>query len=1251
VDPRPAARALPRPRRRRPARLRPGLAGTAPRRHARRAYAAAVSTFDWQDFHDRLAGGLFLQELREHLRERYDFVLVDSRTGWSDTAGVCTVVLPDTVVACFNLSIQAIEGAAEAARSIQENAVRRPIRLLPAPLGVEDGEQLKLEAGRDHARALFAPFLPAWPPDEADRYWGDMEIPYKPYYAYEELPATVGDRPHQENSLLAAYLRMAARITGAPVVPARLAEPERDALLAAYARPSFVLPSAAVLSHAPRDRAWAEWIAVELRALGFRPELRSTGAEPDDPASRLDPGNPVGPGGPGVPGVPVGPVGPVGPAAEREPEPPLLLVLYGAAYPPADEAPAEVRAAPPGRRVAVRIGDLPLPGWLAGGPVIDLAGAGAEDARAALLAAMGRPRRPVPPEADGGRRAAEVRERVRFPGSVPVLWNAPARNPGFTGREALLDAVRTTLAGRSDPGSHLPLVLRGLGGVGKTQLALEYAHRFRADYDVVWWISATEPALVSQQLAELGPGLGLPYDADIAGVSAAVREALRRGLPYQRWLLVLDNADDPERLAPLLPSGGTGHILVTSRNRNWDLRAYTLEVDVFTRRESVRLLCAGRPGLSPADADRIACELGDLPLALGHAAAWLQHTGLGADVYLSLLDSQIAEMAVRDPVTAEPRPVAAAWLLSWNRIAAEMPAAGELLRLLAFLGPEPVPIWLVASDRMRRLLLPLDPRLREPGMEGRLLGEISKYAGVRLDPAEGTLTMHRLVQAVLREQATPADRQALRAAAHSVLAAANPGDPDAPRTWPDYSALLPHLGPTRAARSEDPEVRQWIADSVRYLWRRGDHQAVQQTAETVLAVWTPRHGPDDRLVLRVRGQLANVLRAQGDLAGARAMDEDVHRRSVRTLGRDHLDTLVAAGSLGADLRAGGRYVRAREVDRDAFETSRQVFGEQHARTLMLANNLALSCFLCGDRAAAREMDRETRQRMAAALGPEHPSTLLAAHNYARDLLETGQVADAVRLLQESRGPLRERLGDSHDTTMLHARTLAAALRRAGRYESAAALAGETLRHYTERHGPHHPEALGCASVLASVLGMLGEERREQARVLAERTAERCREAVGAEHPLTLGCLVGLALQQRRCGEPERARDLTGAVLPVLRREFGEGHPLTLACAVNHAADLAESGSALEAARLGAETLRSYRAQARRGLGETHPDAVVCAVNLALDLEAAGGDPAAARERRRSAAALAARVFGAGHPLVAEALAGRRLPVVIDPPTV
>jgi hypothetical protein len=199
-------------------------------------YSALVTSFDWNNFYERLGGGGFLEAIKRDMRGRYDYVLIDSRTGLSDTAGICTVQLPDILVSCFSLSTQAIDGAAAVATSVHRQRQAEQLRIFPVPMRVEDGEHDKLEASRDYARAKFGQLLSHL--SDPDRYWGEVEVPYRSFYAYEEILATIGDRPRQENTILAVSERIAGYLTDQRVTELgeRVSEAARRQTLARFQR-------------------------------------------------------------------------------------------------------------------------------------------------------------------------------------------------------------------------------------------------------------------------------------------------------------------------------------------------------------------------------------------------------------------------------------------------------------------------------------------------------------------------------------------------------------------------------------------------------------------------------------------------------------------------------------------------------------------------------------------------------------------------------------------------------------------------------------------------------------------------------------------------------------------------------------------------------------------------------------------------------------------------------------------------------
>src|SRR4051794_20294609 len=293
----------------------------------------------------------------------------------------------------------------------------------------------------------------------------------------------------------------------------------------------------------------------------------------------------------------------------------------------------------------------------------------------------GRPPRPPPfPLRD-----ADPSGRPGFAGVLPAVWRVPPRNPRFTGRDGMLAELRRRL--HTGEATLTVQALYGLGGVGKTQLAIEYAHRFAADYDLVWWLDAEQPVLIGDQLAALAARVDLPSGPTVADtVDRLLAELRGRG----RWLLVFDNAERPGDVAAYRPAG-PGHVLITSRNPGWGALGGRLEVDVLARAETVALLHARIPALDEELADQLAAELGDLPLAAAQAAGYLEQTDLPPADYLRRFRARRADLLARGEVVGYHGRIDTTWALSLEQLRREDPAAVRLLELAAFLAAEPVP--------------------------------------------------------------------------------------------------------------------------------------------------------------------------------------------------------------------------------------------------------------------------------------------------------------------------------------------------------------------------------------------------------------------------------------------------------------------------------------------------------------------------------------------------------------------------------
>lgn len=851
-------------------------------------------------------------------------------------------------------------------------------------------------------------------------------------------------------------------------------------------------------------------------------------------------------------------------------------------------------------------------------------------------------------------------------GATPEVWGrkVPARNRNFTGRDDLLEQLHARIQTRAtavlphpgdaaspDDAGPLPQVLshalQGMGGVGKTQLVTEYAYRYQSEYQLVWWVPADQPMLVRPSLAGLAPYLDLP-PASATGIGEAadaVLESLRKGAPYDRWLLIFDNVDEPDELEGLLPQG-PGHVLITSRNHRWQGVVDTLQVDVFEREESVEFLNRRVPAaMSDTDAHKLAAALGDLPLALEQAGALQAETGMPVDEYLDLLNKRTAELMGESKPSEYPHSMTAAWSLSVSALGDKLPEAVELLRCCAFFGAEPIP-----RDVFRRVGQATRPLLgavlADPILLSRAIRELGRFALARVDVASRTIQVHRLVQALLREGLDEDERRVFRQEVQTLLAKNAPNDPDNETRWPRFNELMAHVLPARVAKSADPEVRDFALNMVRYLYVAGNREYARTFAEEFLAEW--RREPDadkDLRVLRAERFLGDVLRDLGDYQRATEIDMSLLDRARRAFGEDDPNILMFLAGLGADLRALGRFQAAKEHDERAHRQHVQFLGEEEPRTLRMVNNLALDYGLLSHYQESRRLHLLAFNRQSQANSGVSKSDVLSSWtSVARVVRQSGEYATARDLGEEALEFGRQELGVEHHLTLRTARDLAIALRRTGNYDDALELAKDVFDRSVRLFGRDHPDTLAVATGLSNIYRVLA--RFDDALELAQDTLKRYPEVYSDEHPFYLCCVGNLALLYRVTGDTERARELNTTTLAGLDAGLTRDHHFPLTVATNLASDLAALGEFTEAREMGEDTL----ARARTVLGEEHPLTLGCAANLIVDLRA-DGRAAQAAELAEKTFALYDDVLGPEHPDTVVAREGRHLDFDFDPPPI
>ncbi len=1176
-------------------------------------YLATLSALDWDNFHEQLNGGEFIDAVRADMRRHYDYTLIDSRTGLGDIAEVCTVHLPDVLVDCFTLSNQGLDGAADVARRIEEEYGWRGTRVLPVPMRVDESEKERVEASRVWAQQLFANLPKEMTDAQRRAYWNTVEVPYRPYYAYEEVLAVFGDKPGAPGSMLSAYERITGHITDGEITSLPpIDDGLRNLTRAKFDRKLPLESKQIIIEFLPEDQIWAEWITAVLAAGGF--VLRERRIEEQA-------------------------------ANDGDPEGWRRLAVVSPAYVTWRRGAVDQVSGSGMPDFAVYVAGARSMHEFAQASPVSVAGARDETHAVQLLEKL------FHIVADPEERDARL---PRYPGLRPrVVFQPRDRNTQFTGRENDLRALREELRSYSTSVVR-PIALLGTAGVGKTSEALEYANRFQNDYDLVAWIDCQHAAEIDVQFADLAQrlrdpfGIAVPSGATIEETANLVLGVLADGITVSHWLLIYDNAEDIDAVRAYLPASG-GQVLITSQNHGWaDLAARWITVDIFEHEESVRHLSRAIPSITTDQANELAAALGNLPVAVTMVAAFLHNTLYPVDDYLRELQSEPSSALQIDALSDYPQGVTAAWDKSLEVLRERSRAASRLLELCSVMAPN-IALGLVYDRPMAQLLEPFDAALAEPLVMARVLQEATRLHLLKLDSLSNEVQVHQIVQLVVRSRMSPDQLAEARADVQHLLISSRPRrDVDNQATWSRYRLLWPHLAPAEVLSSGDDKVRQLIIDRIRYIYVFADYSRGVEEATESARRWEEMlaAAPDAvtagmlrTQLLQLRFNLANILRAMSRFDEARKIDEEVLAGQREHLGADHPHTLATAGSLAADFRALGLYPAALELDLTTYPACVGQYGQAHQRSLAAANNLAVSYRLTGNLYEARQLDDETLRRSATTLGDKETRTLLAARNVVRDRLEAGEYENAAIEAARVYQTCAEELGADSPSALDAQVLLGIALRSTGRAEEAAVQFGDALRRLTARFGGTSTAALACRlSNSANLISLdrFGEAEAEMLPVLGE-----YQNALGARHPHTLVCLVNLASALRLKLAHEQAVAQISAALAGLELVLGVQHPYTLAAAMVQAVLFADAKDLGRAEKV-EERVAAIMSQT---LGDAHPDTLRCRANLLLTRKQLGQDTTAERDL---VIAQLADTLGSSHPTIATLHEQRRVLRALDP---
>ena len=619
-------------------------------------------------------------------------------------------------------------------------------------------------------------------------------------------------------------------------------------------------------------------------------------------------------------------------------------------------------------------------------------------------------------------------------------WNVPyLRNPFFTGREELLKQLHDNLTQNKAAALTQAQAIHGLGGIGKTQTAVEYAYRYRDEYRYVLWVNAVTRDELITSFVGLAALLNLPerQEQDQTKIVAAVNKWF---ITHDGWLLIVDNADDLAMVEDFLPRGGKGHLLLTTRAHAVGSLANDIEVEKLDSQKGMllllrraKVLALDAPLTRASDADRTAAaaivqKMDGLPLALDQAGAFIEETQSSVTDYLDRYRKRQDLLLQRRGGIGKdhPEPVATTWTLSFERVKQLDPLAAELLRCCAFLAPDAIPEQMII-DGASQLGTLLQPVAENALLLDEALGTLLRFSLVQRKRDEHTFSIHRLVQAILKGSI---DAQTQRQYAERMVKAINQAFPDVTdyRNWPRCQQYLPHAQACvdlidtweftfpEAGRllnqigyylddraqyaeaeplykraiaigeqtlgSEHPDLATRLNNLAAHYWKQGRYDEAEPLQQRALAIDEKALGPDHPDVAIDLNVLALLYQAEGRYAEAEPLQQRALTISEKTLGPDHPTVATRLNNLAELYRNQGKYAEAEPLLKRAIAIGEKTLGPEHPNLAIRLNNLALVYKAQGKYAQAEPLFKRAIAIDEKALGPEHPTTRTIRENYA-----------------------------------------------------------------------------------------------------------------------------------------------------------------------------------------------------------------------------------------------------------------------------
>ena len=720
-----------------------------------------------------------------------------------------------------------------------------------------------------------------------------------------------------------------------------------------------------------------------------------------------------------------------------------------------------------------------------------------------------------------------VNREPRYPDAIPLVCNLPRRNTNFTGRENTIETLHNSL----ESGNNIALTqqaLYGLGGIGKTQLAIEYAWRHNTSYDIVWLLRSEEPATLASDYAALATELNL-LEKEFQEQDVVIH-AVKKWLDHNSgWLLIFDNAKDTISIRNYLPTTTGGHVLITSRYQNWDHIGKPLQIEVWTREESVDFLQKRTGQSDEKAADELAKALGDLPLALEQAAAYINTRKKRYNDYLSLFNSRRKELWEREePPDGYPYTIATTWSLAFDEIKS-VPKVIQMLHLCSIVSPDTIPKTLLEAALVfyekGAIINNLDV--------DDAVAVLCSYSLITVDTEK--VSVHRLVQAVVRDRMSKDDLERYRDAIIQALSDRFPVKGyNHPSCWPECASLLPHA----QAILEDP-----------LLDKDESWQARAMILNNIGEYYCGRATYDD-----------------AELFFHRALDirED-------KLGTEHLDFAYSLNNLAVLLDFKGKVNEAEPLYRRALAIRKKQLGMEHPDVALSLNNLAVLLYKKNKLSEAEPLFRQALSISEKQLGSEHPDVARFLNNLSALLREKGELPEAELLLQRALAIREKKFGPEHPDVAQSLNHLAALLQEKNKFNEAEPLFRRALAIRETQLGPEHPDLAESLNDLAVFLQDKGEL--VEAELLLLRALAIREKKLGPEHTYLAQTLHQLALLLYKKRKLQEAEPLFRRALAISEKKLSPEHPHLAQNLYNLAELLNKQGKFLEAKLLFRRALR------------------------------------------------------------------------------